>query len=127
MKHFVFALAVAAFVAGIPLYAHHSFAAYYFEQQSISIEGELVDFEYQSPHAWVHVMVKDEKGQLNKYSAEWGNPNRLSRQKITKETLKKGDYVIITGSPGRNPEDRKVHLKGIQRPADGWKWGQSGR
>jgi len=58
--------------------SHHSFAAHYFEDQSVTVQGELVEFEYISPHAWVHVMVKDSTGEAQKYSAEWNNPNRLA-------------------------------------------------
>jgi hypothetical protein len=43
------------------------------------------------------------------------------------DTLKAGDYVVITGSPGRNPADRKVHLKRIERPSDGWRSGTGRR
>ena len=64
-------------------------------------------------------MMPDENGQMQKYSAEWFNPSRLSKMNITKDTLKSGDYVIITGSPSRNVNERTLHLKRIQRPADG--------
>ena len=121
MKRLLLILALAA-VAGIPVYAHHSFAAYYFEERTVSIQGELVEFDYRSPHAWVHLMAKDEKGEVQRFSAEWANPNRLAQQKITKDTLKPGDYVIVSGSPGRTPSEYRVHLKRIERPADGWKW-----
>jgi hypothetical protein len=122
MKHLLLAFAFAVCVIGVPLYAHHSFAAHYFEEQSVSIQGEVVEFEYKSPHAWVHVMAKDGNGQTQRFSAEWANPNRLQQLKITKDTLKAGDYVIITGSPGRNASERRIHLKGIERPADAWNW-----
>ena len=106
----------------IPVLAHHSFAVHYFEEQSITVQGELVEFEYKSPHAWVHVMAKDSDGQTQRFSAEWSNPNRLRQVSIDKDTLKAGDYVIITGSPGRNSSERAIHLKAIERPSDGWKW-----
>jgi len=102
---------------------HHSFAAYYFEEESVTVRGTLVEFEYRSPHAWVHMSVTDEAGVVKQYSAEWANPNRLSRDGITKDTLKAGDEVIVTGSPGRNAGENRIHLKRIERPADGWKWG----
>jgi hypothetical protein len=89
----------------------------------VTIRGTLVEFEYRSPHAWVHMSVTDEAGSVKQYSAEWANPNRLSRDGITKETLKAGDEVIVTGSPGRNATENKIHLKRIERPVDGWKWG----
>jgi hypothetical protein len=102
--------------------AHHSFAAHYFEDQSVTVQGELAEFEYISPHAWVHVMVKESDGEVQKYSAEWNNPNRLGQLNITKDTLKAGDLVVLTGSPGRKATERKIHLKAIERPSDGWKW-----
>ena len=57
-----------------------------------------------------------------KYGAEWANPGRLSQQGITRETLKPGDKVIVTGSPPRDPLNIALHLKRIERPADGWRW-----
>jgi hypothetical protein len=107
------------------MYAHHSFSAHYFEDRTISVEGEVVKFDYRSPHAWIHVTTKDDKGQTLQYAAEWSNPSRLKKQGITPTTIKPGDYVILIGSPGRNPTEQKLHLKGIQRPSDGWKSGAS--
>jgi hypothetical protein len=114
-------LAVAA-----PAYAHHSFAADYFEDQHVTIEGELVQFEYRSPHAWVHVMARDESGEMQKYSAEWFSAVRLKSQGITPDTLKIGDHVVIEGAPGRKASDHHLHLKSIERPADGWKFAGRG-
>ena len=113
----VLVLASAPFVSG-----HHSFAAHYFEEQSVTVQGTLVEFDYSAPHAWVHLTAADERGGSQRYSAEWSNPNRLSRDGITKETLKAGDVVIVTGAPGRNAGENRIHLKRIERPADGWKW-----
>ena len=125
MKRLLLTPFLAALVVGVPAYAHHSFAAHYFEDQTMAIGGELMQFEYKSPHAWVYVMAKDRDGQLQRFAAEWSNPNRLKGQNITKDTLKPGDYVIVSGSPGRNAAERTLHLKGIERPADGWKWGNA--
>ena len=38
-------------------------------------------------------------------------------------SVKPGDHVIITGNPGRNPEDHRLRMRTISRPKDGWKWG----
>ena len=116
------ALAAGVLLGAVPAGAHHSFAAHYFEDQTVSIEGEVVGFEYSSPHAWVHVVAPDSRGQMRRFGAEWSNPNRLRQQGITQTTLRAGDRVVITGSPGRNPADYKIHLKAIARPADGWSW-----
>lgn len=109
------------------LSAHHSFSAYYHEQQSVTIQGDVVEFEYRAPHAWVRLNAPDPSGQMRTYAAEWANPSRLSRDNITKDTLQPGDVVRITGSPGREPSEYKLHLKGIERPKDGWSWRQRPR
>ena len=102
MRFILLILLVGAVAAVAPLSSHHSFAAHYFEEQSMTITGDLVEFEYRSPHAWVYVMAPDERGTMRRYGAEWQNPNRLNQQGITKDTLKPGDRVIVIGSPGRN-------------------------
>ena len=107
--------------------AHHSFPSYYFEQQSVTIRGELVEFDYRAPHAWVKVKVRDDGGEERVYAAEWSNPSRLARDGVTKTSLNIGDVVIVAGSPGRNPEERLIHLKAIQRVTDGWEWPQDRR
>ena len=47
MKRCLVGLAVAAALAvAVQAYAHHSFAATYFEDQKVQIEGELVQFQF---------------------------------------------------------------------------------
>jgi len=116
-----------ALVMSAALHAHHSFAAYYFEEQSVSIEGAVDVFELRAPHAWVYVIAPDSEGRLQRYAAEWANPTRLRGDGITRETLKAGDHIIITGSPGRTASEYKIHLKWVRRPSDGWEWGGRSR
>ncbi|MBM3820079.1 MAG: hypothetical protein FJW14_13825 [Acidimicrobiia bacterium] len=110
-------------LAGVPAAAHHSFSAYYFEEQSVTITGAVQEFVYRSPHAIVMVNAPDADGRTRTYAAEFASPNRLAREGITKDTLKPGDQVVVTGSPGRTASEYKIHLKSIQRPSDGWSWG----
>jgi hypothetical protein len=117
------ALAAAAAISTAPAYAHHSFAATYFEDKTQTIEGDLVQFLFRNPHSFVHVEAKDEKGELQRWAIEWGAGLQLNRQGVTRETLHPGDHVIITGTPGRNAEDHRLRMRTISRPKDGWKWG----
>ncbi len=116
-------LVVATIAAAVPAYAHHSFSAYYFESQSVSIEGTVREFLFKSPHAMLVVNAPDPERRMQNYQAEWANPNRLTGQGVTRETLQPGDVVVVTGSPGRVESEYKMHLKEIRRPADGWSWG----
>ena len=106
---------------------HHSFAAYYFEDQSIQIQGDIVEVQFKAPHTWVHVNTRDESGKEKRYAAEWANPSRLEREGMTKDTLKVADVVRIWGSPSRDPNDGRIHLKRILRPSDGWEWSPARR
>src|ERR1019366_1272676 len=112
-----------AFVAAEKGYAHHSFAATYFEDQKVTVEGELVQFLYRNPHSFVQVESKDKDGNGIRWAIEWGAGGQLGRQGVTRETLKPGDHVIVVGNPGRNPEDHRLRMVTISRPSDGWKWG----
>ena len=114
-------------VLGYPiscLWAHHSFAGTYIEDEMASIEGELITFMYRNPHAFVHVIVEGESGEPERWAIEWGGVTQLNRQGVNRFTLKPGDRVVVTGAPGRNPEDHRLLMRGIERPSDGWTWGQ---
>jgi hypothetical protein len=102
--------------------AHHSFASEYFEDRMITVSGEVVEFEYKNPHAWVHFLITNGDGVPERHSGEWNSVGRLTRDGILKDTLRPGDRVTISGSPGRDASARKIHIKAIERPADGWKW-----
>ena len=129
MKHKLLALSavvLGTLVLGGRAYAHHSFAATYFEDKRVTVEGDLVQFLYRNPHSFVHVEVKDPAtGEMVRWAVEWGAGGQLGRQGVTRETLKPGDHVIVVGNPGRNPEDHRLRMVNITRPADGWKWGGS--
>ena len=124
MNRKVFGLLMAVvLLAGARSYAHHSFAATYFEDKSLTIEGELVQFLYRNPHSFVHVMAPDDKGEMQRWSIEWGGGGQLARQGVGRETLKVGDKVVVVGDLGRNPADHRLRMRSIVRPSDGWKWG----
>jgi hypothetical protein len=119
-RTFAVLLAASVIVLGSgATFAHHSFSATYFDDKEQTIEGDMVQFMYRNPHSFVHVMDK----QNIRWAIEWGGGGQLSRQGVTRETLKYGDHVIITGAPARNPDDHRLRMKTIFRPKDGWKWG----
>jgi hypothetical protein len=115
-------LAPAALLLGAPVQAHHSFAATYFVDQEISIDGTLTQFMFRNPHSFVKVMAKDNKGQEQVWSIEWGGGAQLTQEHVTRETLKTGDHVVVTGNPGRDPTEHRLRLHKIVRTSDGWTW-----
>ena len=117
-------LVVAASLIGARAYAHHSFAATYLEDQTVTIEGELVQFLFRNPHSFVHVNVKEKDGTVVRYAVEWGGAGQLGQQNVNRDTLKIGDHVIISGNPGRRPEDHRVRMLTLLRPKDNFGWGR---
>jgi len=115
MKRYLVApLALVICGATAQAWAHHSFAATYIENQTITIEGELVQFVLRNPHSFINVDVSEKDGSMTRYVVEWAAPAQLAG-KVDRETLKPGDHVIITGSPGRNTEDHRVRLLTFRR------------
>lgn len=123
LKLFASVLAVGLLAASQAL-AHHSFAATYLEDRTTQVEGKLVQFQFRNPHSFIQLEVKDEKGEVVRWSVEWGGAGQLGSQGITNETLKYGDVVTIIGNPGRVPEDHRIRMLSLRRKSDNFGWGQ---
>jgi hypothetical protein len=113
---------IAVALAAGRAWAHHSFAATYFVDREITVEGTLTQFMYRNPHSFIKIQAADSSGQLQTWSIEWGGGAQLTQEHVTRYTLKPGDRVIVTGNPGRDPAEHRIRLHKIVRPADGWKW-----
>jgi len=118
-------IAVAAIAASLPLAAHHSFSAEFDSTQEIRATGAVTEVEWQNPHAWIHLNVTElcerraarrgsdapeeewacrtpgaEEGAA--WAFELGSPNGLMRQGWTRNSLKPGDVVTISGTRARD-------------------------
>jgi hypothetical protein len=105
------------------LYAHHSFTATYDQTKTITIEGKVAQFVLRNPHSFLHVLAKDESGQMQRWSVEWQSSAQIAGAGITKDTLKPGDSVVVTGNPGRDAADHRIRMMKIKRTSDGFIWG----
>jgi len=113
---------LAAMTAVVPAQAHHSFPATYNVEQTITIEGTVVQFLYRNPHSFVHVVVADKNGKTVTWAVEWGAGGALSSSGVKADTLKPGDKVRVTGNPARDTGTNRMRMISIERPSDGWKW-----
>jgi hypothetical protein len=118
------ALAAGMFFCAIAAYAHHSFAATYNESKTIQIEGKLLQFMYRNPHSFVSIEAPDESGVVQRWDIEWGGAGQLGNQGVTRETLKVGDILNVTGNPGRNAADHRMRMLSLRRKSDGFAWGK---
>ncbi len=118
-------LFMAALATGGSAYAHHSFAATYFEDQTIQIEGRLLQFQFRNPHSFVQISAPDADDNMQRWAVEWGGAGQLGSQGITSGTLRPGDEVIVVGNPGRKDGDFRVRMRSLRRTSDGFGWGQA--
>ena len=123
VKQIGVSLAAALLVSVADVPAHHSQVAVYQTNAEQRIEGELLRILLRTPHSWVHVEARDQDGRVRRYAVEWGGASELLTSGINGQTLKAGDKVRVTGRPGRNPDDNRLRMLSIERPADGWSWG----
>lgn len=84
--------------------AHHSFAMFS-RDRTVMLQGQVREFQWANPHAWIQVVVTDEQGKEKEWSIECGSPNMMLRQGWKSRTLKPGDKVglvmhpMLDGSP----------------------------
>jgi uncharacterized protein DUF6152 len=123
MKSKLVLILTAMMLSSASVHAHHSFAATYDQSKTVTIEGKVAQFLIRSPHSFLHVLAKDENGQMQRWAIEWQGAAQLVDAGITKDTLKAGDPVIVTGNPGRAAEDHRIRMVTIKRTTDGFGWG----
>jgi len=115
-------LALAALIA-LPAGAHHSFAAVYQADETIEIEGKVAQFLFRNPHSVLHVLAPNDEGEMIRWAIEWQGATQLGANGVSAATLRPGDPVIVTGNPGRVPEEHRMLLVTIKRTTDGFGWG----
>jgi Family of unknown function (DUF6152) len=82
-------------------WAHHSQSEYDLRAK-VEVEGAVTKLEWRSPHAWVYVDVINDKGEKVNWSFELPSPVTLMRRGWTRDSLKPGDRVKVSGAPAKN-------------------------
>ena len=126
-----FALFVASFAvlaAGVPMIAHHSFAAEFDGTKGIKLTGSVTKVEWMNPHTYFYIDVSEvceaplatggrqagapaepawkcapaDKSKVPNWGLEMGSPNGLMRQGWSRNSLKVGAIVTVEGSRAKD-------------------------
>ena len=105
--------------------AHHSLWGVYDDRQRVTIDGELTQFQFVNPHPFVIVAVTNANGASEDWRLELDNRHELVDVGMSAATLKPGDRLIVTGSPGRT-QPRMLYVWRMERRVDGFLYEQIG-
>ena len=90
-------VAASLLLTSVPSLAHHGDAGRYEDKVTV-LTGTVVEVQLVDPHSIIVLDIPNEKGQQVRWQAEMGGRNALAKNfGWTKNTLKFGDKITITG------------------------------
>ena len=89
-------------MSAAPARAHHSFLAEFDAKQPIRVTGTVTKVDWQNPHTWFYIDVKDDSGKIANWGMEMGSPNLLLRLGWARNSLKIGDVVTVEASRAKD-------------------------
>jgi hypothetical protein len=127
MKRAGYAILAAALMCGVgtSVSAHHSFAAAYDMQKTVTVQGAIVQVRLTNPHSWFFLDVKEPDGKITRWAFEAGTPSGMIRNGYKASELMPGTIVTIRGVRAR---DLTQHAGMLQQltTADGKTYGMFG-
>jgi hypothetical protein len=112
--------------AGIPVWAHHSFAAAYDTTKQITVQGTIVQVRLTNPHSWFFLDVKDANtGAIQRWAFEAGTPSGMIRNGFKSSEIKAGTVVTIKGFHARDASQNAGMLQQLIM-SDGKTYGMFG-
>jgi hypothetical protein len=77
--------------------AHHSFSAEYDTSKPVKVTGVVTKLEWQNPHIWYFIDVKNDDGTVTNWAFSGSSPIQLMRRGISKKVLEPGTVITVEG------------------------------
>jgi hypothetical protein len=97
MSRKIWLAAAAMIVTAAPLIAHHAFSAEFDAGAPVTLRGPVTKIEWINPHAWIHMENKTANGKPEAWMVEGGTPNTLQRNGISRDSIKIGTEIVVSG------------------------------
>jgi thiamine monophosphate kinase len=82
--------------------AHHAITLNYDPDSSGTIEGVVDEVFWANPHVHYYLTVTDAEGATRLWDMETGNLNVMRSRGLTRDSIKVGDRLTVTGTLGRD-------------------------
>ena len=93
----LFTFVLGLLVTAAPGFAHHAWRGYDMKNLT-TMTGTVTGFDFGNPHVWMNLDVKNDKGDIEKWSAGGPSPSRMANAGWTKDTLHAGDQITLVGN-----------------------------
>ena len=93
----MFAAGMTLMLVAPPAATHHAFAAEFDDTKPVKLRGKITRMEWINPHAWMHLEVIGEDGNVANWMVEAGPPGALVRRGWTKDSVRPGTEVLVEG------------------------------
>lgn len=93
-------LAASLLIPASAALAHHSYAMFEMNK-TISLQGTVVKFKWQNPHAFIEIDATV-KGKTERWAIEMTSPNNLANAGFKRSSFKPGDTVSLKIHPLRD-------------------------
>ena len=102
MRQLGFVTAALLLAAAVPVYAHHSFAAFFDSTKPVTVQGMFTRVDWVNPHVWFQMEVEDENGNIQNWRFEVNGTPTMSRAGWNRNSFI-GEEVIVEAHQGRRP------------------------
>jgi len=122
MKRTSFALTVVVasymLIAVVPAFAHHAFAAEFDASKCANYTGTLTNIDWENPHAYFTVDVKDAQGHVETMIFETSALTTLKRAGTSRSDFvdNYGKTVTVRGCPAKNGTKNRAAANTIALP-----------